>query len=145
MDWSYIACFVDTDGFLGIYKKYALIGFYNTHRKCLELMQDFLGCGKIYEKKQKSHLVLNPRRYYCLRIQKKNDCQFVLENILDKMIIKKEKASKVLEWLKKNPHYPKQKNGLYWCPRCKQYLPKSVFNKNHSRKYGIGTYCKKCI
>ena len=36
------------------------------------------------------------------------------------------------------------KNGLYWCNRCKSYLPIENFGKNKSIKIGISSYCKTC-
>lgn len=47
--------------------------------------------------------------------------------------------------LKKYQYQPtKLKNGLYWCNRCKKYLPKSNFWKNSSRYFGLQEYCKIC-
>jgi len=47
MDWSYIACFIDTDGCLGINKNLVRIFFVNTNEECLRRMQNFMGFGKI--------------------------------------------------------------------------------------------------
>jgi len=46
--------------------------------------------------------------------------------------------------LQLNPRFSRIKDGLYWCPKCKDYLPKNKFNKNKSTKIGIAAYCKIC-
>jgi hypothetical protein len=38
----------------------------------------------------------------------------------------------------------KFKDGQYWCNKCNQYLPKNMFWKNKTRRYGIHGFCKNC-
>jgi len=38
----------------------------------------------------------------------------------------------------------RKKGELYWCPKCKQYLPKSSFYSDKNTKDHITTYCKEC-
>jgi len=38
----------------------------------------------------------------------------------------------------------KFKDGMYWCNRCKKYLPKNDFFKNKRKKHKISDYCKLC-
>ena len=42
----------------------------------------------------------------------------------------------------KSPRSSKEKNGFYFCPRCKTYKTKEEFHKGRNR--GIATYCKPC-
>ena len=44
----------------------------------------------------------------------------------------------------KSPKRHKEKNGLYFCPICKVYKAKELFNKSNNNKYGIQSKCKKC-
>ena len=39
---------------------------------------------------------------------------------------------------------PCKKDGLYHCAKCDKYLLKKYFNKDHTKKYGIMSCCKKC-
>lgn len=38
----------------------------------------------------------------------------------------------------------REKNNLFWCNKCKHYLPKEYFWKNKTRKYGLQGFCKDC-
>lgn len=44
----------------------------------------------------------------------------------------------------KSPLRSKEKNGFYFCPRCKTYKTKEEFHKATCQKNGITTYCKPC-
>jgi hypothetical protein len=43
-----------------------------------------------------------------------------------------------------NNGHSRKKGDLFFCPGCKQYLKKELFNSSKSKKYGIYTFCKKC-
>lgn len=36
-------------------------------------------------------------------------------------------------------------NGNFYCPRCRQFLPMSGFDKSKRTHFGIQTWCKSCI
>lgn len=100
MDWSYIACFLDTDGYLGINRNLVRIFFVNTNERCLREMQNYMGFGKVRSRLPKSN-ELGKKKIYKLEINKQRDCETLLRNTFDKMIVKKDKARKCLTFVKR--------------------------------------------
>lgn len=36
-------------------------------------------------------------------------------------------------------------SDTYWCPMCKNYLPRSMYHKHNIRAYQITSVCKECL
>ena len=36
-------------------------------------------------------------------------------------------------------------SDTYWCPMCKNYLPRSMYHKHAIKKYGLSSVCKECL
>lgn len=150
MNWDYIAGFFDGDGTCGFFTRHTnkrtFIEMRNTNIDVIKEIQDFLGYGKFYTFKQASPL--SKKTITQLSIIRYSAQVSFLSNIIDKLIVKKDKARKVLNWLLAHPiperKSYRKKNGLYWCPLCKQYLPKSAFYPDTSSIHGICGWCKAC-
>lgn len=151
MNWDYIACFIDTDGFLGIKEdnrgyKHVKIAFGNTNSKVLKTIKRFLKAKNKIMLMKKGKTTLGKKNFYILEIAAYKDCKHILEHVVDKMIIKKERAEKCLEYIMTNPPKvkPRKKGKLFRCSKCKRYLSKNEFAKNKCDDYGITNYCKEC-
>ncbi len=96
MNWDYIAGFFDGEGNIHINKvKNApvtfaiLIRIYSSQVEILNEIKYFIGFGAIYQKKSNG--------IYELTFTKKNQVKEFLENIKDKLIIKKSQVNFLLE------------------------------------------------
>lgn len=104
MNWCYIACFIDTDGSVGIYTvkekyHYVHIHFYNNDKNVLKMIKKFVGFdGKISGRKNSFGHYKSKRRYQ-LNITNDELCKKILENCIPFMIIKKDKAIECLKFL----------------------------------------------
>lgn len=165
MDWSYIACFIDTDGYIRVYKQHNKSGFsfhvsitfYNNNLEVLQKIQQFTERGGvIYKREPRKSNQFQRKINYALRYGRIKDTLFILEHIVDKMYIKKRKALMGLEILRsKKPNQRKRKkiNSEEFkellkrlpnkkCRRCGCTLnDKNVFPSY--LKYG-NYLCKKC-
>ena len=108
----YIACFLDTDGTIGMFKchhikmfkykyvyVYIKLYFYNTNKNILGIIQKFLRSGKIYKRPIKDRLA--KKETYVLMINKQKDCERILRKVLPYLFIKKTKAEECLNYLMK--------------------------------------------
>ena len=109
MDWSYISGFFDGEGNINLIKvKTSLNGtnqlsvmirIYQQDAEVLKSIQSFLGFGKIYSKRDLHELTFN----------KKSNVKFFLENIKDKVIVKKAQV----DYLLKNYSFERKSNAYF--------------------------------
>lgn len=98
MNWDYIAGFFDGEGNINMIKNnqklsyYIQIRLYSSDERVLLEIKNFIEKGQIYKVKKSSATNF----VYELTITNKSDVKFFLENIVDKIIIKKEIANYVL-------------------------------------------------
>jgi len=98
MNWDYIAGFFDGEGNINLIKNnqklsyYIQIRLYSSDENVLLEIKSFIGKGQIYKVKKPSATNF----VYELTITNKLDVKFFLENIVDKIVIKKEIANYVL-------------------------------------------------
>ena len=99
MNWSYIAGFIDGEGSI-VKRKYGFaISIPQTNLEVLEEMKEFIGYGNIYKlTKRKSHW----KDAWTYMIQSQGGVYYVIINILDSLIVKRQVAIKVLPSLKKS-------------------------------------------
>lgn len=100
MNWNYIAGFFDGEGCLSIHNRRGKRGggiqyqlsLTQTDRKVLDQIQKFINAGKVYESDSKGNKKWKPcwLKAYALRISKRKDILSFLDNIEDKIIVKKE-------------------------------------------------------
>lgn len=112
MDWSYVAGILDGEGSIMIktHKNHnrtisyftPVIAIVNTSYDMLEAVQEFIGCGHIYVKKNdtpsaKAFGKYHMRTYWRLQIASIPEVEYVLNKVLPFLIIKKDKAQAALE------------------------------------------------
>lgn len=117
MNWDYIAGFFDGEGNVHIHpirgpkgpKAYhLLVRIYSTNKEVLGKIWEFLGNrGNIYIKKFTIDNI-DRNLLYELTITKKEDCLFILRNIVDYCIIKKDQV----DYLLKNFSFLRGNNNL---------------------------------
>lgn len=100
MDWSYIAGYFDGEGHVSLHPMRRNRGdmqrsltWYNTHLESLEAMKVFMGCGNILQ----SRGTTKPK--YTLCITRRQDMLRVLDKLIPLLIIKREAAEKLREFL----------------------------------------------
>lgn len=104
MNWSYIACFIDTDGSIGFRTdKYAdgtigysiQVRFINTNLEALSEIQKFVrGRGVVRTRQPSDNPPLQKKISYTLSYTKLLDVFWILHNVKDEMIIKRDKAER---------------------------------------------------
>jgi len=104
MNWAYIAGFLDCDGCIlirdrGTYKG-TRISFYSTDKAVLEKIRDFIGCGKMREDERNWK---GTKPLYYLESHANGDNLRILRKVLPHLEIKKNKAKRGIEILKKRP------------------------------------------
>jgi hypothetical protein len=98
MNWDYIAGFFDGEGNINIIKNnqklsyYIQIRLYSSDERVLLEIKKFIQRGQIYKVKKSSATNF----VYELTLSNKIDVKFFLENIVDKIVIKREIAEYVL-------------------------------------------------
>lgn len=98
MNWDYIAGFFDGEGNINLIKNkqklsyYIQVRLYSSDENVLLQIRNFLQRGQIYRVKKSS----STNFVYELDLTNKIDVKFFLENIVDKIIIKKEITQYVL-------------------------------------------------
>lgn len=98
MDWDYIAGFFDGEGNINLIKNnkkhsyYIQIRLYSSDERVLLEIKNFIQKGQIYKTKKSSATNF----IYELTTINKLDVKFFLENVADKIIIKKEITEYVL-------------------------------------------------
>ena len=111
MSWQYIAGFMDGEGNISKSwtirknkrsKDYVKINIGNTDKKVLEMIQSFIGYGKIYTR-TKFTSPLTKKTQFNLLICRINDCKDFLEHIIPYLVIKLRDAIKALNYIKANP------------------------------------------
>jgi hypothetical protein len=111
MNWDYIAGFFDGEGNIHIFqikkdkkiKSIAIqVRLYNNQKNVLFSIREFLGYGNIYQKKQTGVFELN--------IIKKDKVKHFLENIQDKVILKKSQT----DFLLNNYNFIKGFSNIYF-------------------------------
>jgi len=97
MSWGYVAGFFDGEGSVSYEPDLYTFSFANTDRDILEEIRQFLGCGTL-----STHVHQSVRRktMYQLRIRRHEDQVRFIEGVMPYMIIKTDKASSALEWIK---------------------------------------------
>lgn len=115
MDWSYVAGIIDGEGSIMIkYHKstplrprtvsvYApMIAIVNTSYEMLKVVQEFIGCGHIYIKRNDTPNAIafgkyHMKTYWRLHVASIPEVQYILQKCLPHLIIKKDKAVAALE------------------------------------------------
>ena len=148
MNWDYVACFIDTDGCVGIKKSgLVYIDFSNTNREVLEEIQKFIRCGGLSVCVKGSKTSFQRKTVYKLTLDHQKYCLVLLTHVVDKMIIKQKKAKKCLAYLREKiktmTRIPKCKSGFCWCPECHKWLRRNKFSTIKNR--GVNTYCNECL
>ena len=111
MSNQYIAGFMDGEGSVYLRKNYeakkspgkqfGVINIWNSNKTVLETMQNFLNLGRVVEKRLYDKRAKLP--CYSLRILKQNEIIKFLDKVIPYLIVKKQKAMEVLEYLKAHP------------------------------------------
>lgn len=150
MNWDYIACFIDTDGCVGI-KKTGLvyIDFSNTNREVLEKIQKFIRCGCLSVCIKGSKTSFQKKTVYKLTLGNQTYCLALLTHVVDRMIIKQKKGKKCLAFLRERiktmVRIPKCKSGFCWCSHCHRWLKRNKFATRKQRGLNVPTaYCRDC-
>lgn len=96
MDWSYVACYLDCEGTVGLWKngsrprsKVVSLTWYNSDMQSLQAMRDFMGVGRVRPSTQS---VLGTKPRFELALTSKEDILFALNNMIPNMHIKKNAA-----------------------------------------------------
>jgi hypothetical protein len=98
MNWDYIAGFFDGEGNINIIKNnqklsyYIQIRLYSSDERVLLKIKEFIQKGQVYKVKKSSATNF----VYELNLSNKTDVKFFLENLVDKIIIKREITEYVL-------------------------------------------------
>lgn len=127
MNWDYIAGFIDGEGSIVNTQNRVIISISNTHIGVLNEIKKFIGCGHI------SVYHYNPQKWKpsgAYKIGKHEEVLHVLENIEDRLIIKKKKAKDTIKFINSKKWFkPKEVNM--------NELLNLRYNKGHSfRKMG---------
>jgi hypothetical protein len=100
MDWSYVAGYFDGEGHVSLHRckngnTMRCLSWYNTHLGSLEAMRDFMGCGKIGARNRTNRTL----PAYALVVGRKVDMLKVLDGMIPHLIVKKEAAEKLRQFL----------------------------------------------
>ena len=104
-DWAYIAGFLDGDG--GIYPRLPYVMFDSTNKEIIEWLKQILGAPSIYVRDPKDRKNLMPHGIktrkiaYRIEIGKQSNVKQILERTMPYLKIKKDRAIKALDNLKK--------------------------------------------
>lgn len=102
MDWSYIAGYFDGEGCVMVRPAHGAKGaqrcelsWHNSDRESIEAMEAFMGCGRIVTRERPPH-----RTMYALMVSDVESIQRVVEELIPRCIIKREKLLALREALK---------------------------------------------
>jgi len=97
---------IDCDGSIGFSKSrtylYASVTFYNNNKQIVDNMSKLLG-SKTYKYKHNTKLKANQEFYYQTKVGSKKKVENLLKLLIPYLIVKKDKAIEVVQWLEKNP------------------------------------------
>ena len=102
MDWSYIAGYFDGEGSVSLHttkrgQKTFRLSWCNTNKESLEKMQEYMNAGHINMRK---HSGYGSRKIiYTLNINRKIDLLRALDELIPRLIIKKQKAEELRIYL----------------------------------------------
>jgi DNA-binding XRE family transcriptional regulator len=115
MDWSYIAGYFDGEGHVHFKAApsrpdYILISlsWANTHKRSLEAIKEFIGCGILNPATKKEGYKLG----YCLAITRVADILRVGEAMLPYLLIKQQELQEMMEWAKVHRTAQKETWGI---------------------------------
>lgn len=103
MDWSYIAGYFDGEGHVSFHlngrgsRTYGL-AWYNSHFVSLEMMRDFMQAGHIHSSK-KGGYAGSSKAVYALQVSRRADILRVLEELIPRLIVKREAAEQMRDHL----------------------------------------------
>jgi hypothetical protein len=97
MDWSYFAGFLDGEGSILLIPPRVRLYISNTNKDVLEKIKRFVGCGRVYHIKRNNEKWL-PQ--YGWAIGNHKDVLRILENIENKLIVKRELCIKAIFYIK---------------------------------------------
>lgn len=101
MDWSYVAGFFDADGTTGFLKntkhKYTWIKFYNTDKKTIEEIFNFIGYGHINSHKDKRYN--KAKTIYTYTIGNHREVLKIGKRILPFSITKRKRLERVIDFI----------------------------------------------
>ena len=101
MDWSYVAGYFDGEGSVchhanGRGRKTTGLAWYNSHRKSLEMIRDFMSAGHLRERPIRSH----QKAPVCvLTVSRRSDLLRVLDEMIPHLIVKREAAERLREYV----------------------------------------------
>ncbi|MEK6889422.1 MAG: LAGLIDADG family homing endonuclease [Nanoarchaeota archaeon] len=132
MDWSYVAGFFDGEGNIHIAKSKSFLNGKNSYNVMIRIYQQapevlkeiqlFFGFGHIYQKKDVYELTFN----------KKAHVKLFLENIRDKIIVKKSQV----EYLLKYFSFERASNMYFNVDEFRSFIKRKnveFYRKNHSK------------
>lgn len=98
MDWNYIAGFFDGEGTISCFGKHKVVRVVisQTNQEVLDKIKDFTGVGNVIkETKRESHW----KDSWIYYISKNEDSLMFLESLVDKLIVKKDRAVEIMNVL----------------------------------------------
>lgn len=104
---AWLAATIDGEGSLGLYRakdgRYVQIQMGNTNKRFVDEMRRIVGCGSRVRRHKfaKSHKGRKPMFHYSLKGSTR--CYWVLKQITDYLIIKKQKALDIIKELEQKP------------------------------------------
>lgn len=107
---AWLAATIDGEGSIGLYNfksgRSVTIQIGNTNRAFVARMKEIIGCGssileRQYNSTLSNHKGRKPIYFYCLKGS--NRCYWVLIQVVDYLIIKKDKAQKIIKELEEKP------------------------------------------
>jgi hypothetical protein len=112
MDWGYVSGILDGEGSVmikyhknreGISQFSPMIAIVNTSYEMLKAVQEFIGCGHIFIKKNDTPSAIafgkyHMRTYWRLQVASIPEVEYVLKNCLPHLIIKKGRAESALSY-----------------------------------------------
>ena len=97
MNWDYIAGFIDGEGSIIIKPPRIRIYISNNNKEILIAIQRFLKCGSIYKIKRTNK---NWKEQFGWTICNHTHCLRILEELKDKLVVKKDKCNKAIRYIK---------------------------------------------
>lgn len=99
MKWDYLAGFIDGEGSIIIKPPRVRIYISNTNKEILNEIKNFLKCGSVFEVKRKMSNT-KWKKQYGWTICFHKDVLKILENLKDKLVIKKKLCEQAIEYIK---------------------------------------------
>ncbi len=103
MDWSYVAGYFDGEGHVNFHlnargRQTCGLSWYNGHLASLETMRDFMQAGNIHTPK-KGGFSGSSKVVHALQINRRADLLRVLDELIPRLIVKREQAERLREYL----------------------------------------------